>query len=76
MLGAVAERFGVGMKQTVPELLNSQPDLLFQLATLLATGRLKKAGVRCAYWTKELANLSLFLLVRITPASMPFHVAV
>ena len=43
--GADAERFEAAMKQAVPELFESQPDLLFQLVTLLPPDRLKKAGV-------------------------------
>ena len=43
--GADAERFEEAMKEAVPELFESQPDLLFQLVTLLPPDRLKKAGV-------------------------------
>ena len=43
--GGDAERFEEAMKQAVPELFESQPDLLFQLVTLLPPDRLKKAGV-------------------------------
>ena len=43
--GADAERFEEAMKQAVPELFESQPDLLFQLVTLLPPDRLKRAGV-------------------------------
>lgn len=43
--GTDAERFEEAMKQAVPELFESQPDLLFQLVTLLPPDRLKKAGV-------------------------------
>ena len=43
--GADAERFEDAMKQAVPELFESQPDLLFQLVTLLPPDQLKKAGV-------------------------------
>ena len=43
--GADAERFEEAMKQAVPELFESQPDLLFQLVTLLPPDRLRKAGV-------------------------------
>ena len=43
--GADAERFEEAMRQAVPELFESQPDLLFQLVTLLPPDRLKKAGV-------------------------------
>ena len=43
--GADAERFEQAMREAVPELFESQPDLLFQLVTLLPPDRLKKAGV-------------------------------
>ena len=43
--GADALRFEDAMRQAVPELFESQPDLLFQLVTLLPPDRLKKAGV-------------------------------
>ena len=43
--GADAERFEEAMRQAVPELFESQPDLLFQLVTLLPPDQLKKAGV-------------------------------
>ena len=43
--GADAERFEEAMKATVPELFEKQPDLLFQLVTLLSPENLKKAGV-------------------------------
>lgn len=43
--GADAERFEEAMKQAVPELFETQPDLLFQLVTLLPPDQLKKAGV-------------------------------
>ncbi|KAK1760159.1 Lid2 complex component lid2 [Echria macrotheca] len=41
-----AERFENAMKEAVPELFETQPDLLFQLVTLLTPEQLKKAGVR------------------------------
>lgn len=44
--GADAERFEQAMKQAVPELFETQPDLLFQLVTLLPPSQLKKAGVK------------------------------
>lgn len=34
------------MKEAAPELFEQQPDLMFQLVTLMSPGRLKKAGVR------------------------------
>ncbi|KAF2403083.1 PLU-1-domain-containing protein [Trichodelitschia bisporula] len=41
-----AARFEEAMKEAVPELFEQQPDLLFQLVTLLQPEKLKKAGVR------------------------------
>jgi [histone H3]-trimethyl-L-lysine4 demethylase len=41
-----AEKFEQAMKEAVPELFETQPDLLFQLVTLLTPEQLKKAGVR------------------------------
>lgn len=43
--GADAEKFEEAMREAVPELFESQPDLLFQLVTLLPPDQLKKAGV-------------------------------
>ncbi len=43
--GADADKFEEAMRQAVPELFESQPDLLFQLVTLLPPDQLKKAGV-------------------------------
>ena len=43
--GADAERFEAAMRHAVPELFETQPDLLFQLVTLLPPDQLKKAGV-------------------------------
>ncbi|MCJ1475760.1 hypothetical protein MMC13_004424 [Lambiella insularis] len=43
--GADANRFEQAMRQAVPELFEQQPDLLFQLVTLLPPDQLKKAGV-------------------------------
>lgn len=43
--GADAEAFEEAMRQAVPELFETQPDLLFQLVTLLPPDQLKKAGV-------------------------------
>jgi histone demethylase JARID1 len=43
--GDDAERFEEAMKRAVPELFETQPDLLFQLVTLLPPDQLKKAGV-------------------------------
>ncbi|PGG95583.1 hypothetical protein AJ79_09973 [Helicocarpus griseus UAMH5409] len=43
--GGDAEAFEDAMRQAVPELFETQPDLLFQLVTLLPPDQLKKAGV-------------------------------
>lgn len=40
------EKFEKAMKDAVPELFETNPDLLFQLVTLLTPDQLKKAGVR------------------------------
>ncbi|KAI1372793.1 PLU-1-like protein [Hypoxylon crocopeplum] len=43
------DKFENAMREAVPELFETQPDLLFQLVTLLTPEQLKKAGVRvCA----------------------------
>ncbi|KAK4189147.1 Lid2 complex component lid2 [Podospora australis] len=44
--GDDAEKFENAMREAVPELFETQPDLLFQLVTLLTPDQLKKAGVR------------------------------
>ncbi|KAI9834573.1 MAG: hypothetical protein M1819_002949 [Sarea resinae] len=44
--GEDAEKFENAMREAVPELFETQPDLLFQLVTLLPPDQLKKAGVR------------------------------
>ncbi|KAM5379502.1 hypothetical protein ACJZ2D_004010 [Fusarium nematophilum] len=44
--GEDAEKFEAAMREAVPELFETQPDLLFQLVTLLTPEQLKKAGVR------------------------------
>lgn len=41
-----AAKFEDAMREAVPELFETQPDLLFQLVTLLTPEQLKKAGVR------------------------------
>ncbi len=41
-----AEKFENAMREAVPELFETQPDLLFQLVTLLPPDQLRKAGVR------------------------------
>lgn len=43
---ADAIKFERAMKEAVPELFETQPDLLFQLVTLLPPDQLRKAGVR------------------------------
>ncbi|KAH8702113.1 putative PHD transcription factor [Talaromyces proteolyticus] len=43
--GKDAEAFEGAMRQAVPELFETQPDLLFQLVTLLPPDQLRKAGV-------------------------------
>lgn len=40
------DKFEKAMKEAVPELFETNPDLLFQLVTLLTPDQLKKAGVR------------------------------
>ncbi|KAL8288940.1 hypothetical protein RB597_000835 [Gaeumannomyces tritici] len=44
--GEDAEKFEAAMKEAIPELFATQPDLLFQLVTLLPPEQLRKAGVR------------------------------
>lgn len=43
--GEDAEKFEAAMKDAVPELFECQPDLLFQLVTLLPPAKLRQAGV-------------------------------
>ncbi|KAJ5104644.1 Zinc finger PHD-type [Penicillium alfredii] len=43
--GADAEAFERAMREAVPELFEGQPDLLFQLVTLMPPDKLRKAGV-------------------------------
>jgi [histone H3]-trimethyl-L-lysine4 demethylase len=43
--GADAEKFEQAMREAVPELFEQQPDLLFQLVTLLPPDQLRRAGV-------------------------------
>ncbi|KAF8424734.1 PLU-1-like protein-domain-containing protein [Tirmania nivea] len=43
--GSDAEKFEDAMREAVPELFEQQPDLLFQLVTLLTPQQLQKAGV-------------------------------
>ena len=44
--GEDAARFEDAMREAVPELFETQPDLLFQLVTLLGPEQLRRAGVR------------------------------
>lgn len=44
--GADAHAFEEAMRQAIPELFETQPDLLFQLVTLLPPDQLRKAGVK------------------------------
>lgn len=44
--GEDAEKFENAMRQAIPELFEAQPDLLFQLVTLMSPEQLKQAGVR------------------------------
>jgi histone demethylase JARID1 len=44
--GEDAEKFENAMREAVPELFEQQPDLLFQLVTLLTPAHLQKVGVR------------------------------
>ncbi|KAK5222792.1 hypothetical protein LTR72_005629 [Exophiala xenobiotica] len=43
--GSHAPRFEEAMRKAVPELFETQPDLLFQLVTILPPNQLRKAGV-------------------------------
>ena len=52
---ADTEKFENAMKEAVPELFETQPDLLFQLVTLLTPEQLKKAGV-CVYAVDQRAG--------------------
>lgn len=45
--GADAEKFEAAMRDTVPELFEKQPNLLFQLVTMLSPEDLVSKGVRC-----------------------------
>lgn len=44
--GEDAQRFEDAIKSEAPDLFEAQPDLLFQLVTLMNPDRLRKAGVR------------------------------
>lgn len=43
--GSAAEKFEEALRSEAPDLFDSQPDLLFQLVTLMTPERLKQAGV-------------------------------
>ena len=43
--GSSAEKFEAAIKKEAPDLFEAQPDLLFQLVTLMNPQRLKEAGV-------------------------------
>ncbi|KAK7206142.1 PLU-1-like protein-domain-containing protein [Myxozyma melibiosi] len=45
--GDDADKFEDAMRKAVPELFEQQPDLLFQLVTMLSPKRLTEEGVRC-----------------------------
>jgi JmjC domain, hydroxylase len=44
--GDDAEKFEAAIKREAPDLFESQPDLLFQLVTLMNPARVREAGVR------------------------------
>ena len=44
--GSDAAKFEAAMRNAVPELFETQPDLLFQLVTMLSPGRLLEEGVK------------------------------
>lgn len=44
--GSDAEKFEAAIKKEAPDLFEAQPDLLFQLVTLMNPGRLRESGVR------------------------------
>ena len=44
--GSDADKFEAAMRNAVPELFETQPDLLFQLVTMLSPGRLMEEGVQ------------------------------
>lgn len=43
--GSAAEKFEAAIKKEAPDLFEAQPDLLFQLVTLMNPQRLREAGV-------------------------------
>ena len=43
--GSDAEKFEAAIRREAPDLFEAQPDLLFQLVTLMNPGRLREAGV-------------------------------
>ena len=44
--GADAEKFEEAIRKEAPDLFETQPDLLFQLVTLMSPKTLREAGVR------------------------------
>lgn len=44
--GGDAEKFEAAIRSEAPELFDAQPDLLYQLVTLMRPDRLKQAGIR------------------------------
>jgi len=44
--GSDADKFEAAMRNAVPDLFETQPDLLFQLVTMLSPGRLVEEGVK------------------------------
>lgn len=44
--GEYAPKFEIAMKSEAPDLFEAQPDLLFQLVTLMSPKRLGEAGVK------------------------------
>lgn len=44
--GGDADKFEAAIRREAPELFEAQPDLLYQLVTLMRPDRLKQAGVR------------------------------
>ena len=44
--GEDAEKFEAAIKKEAPDLFETQPDLLFQLVTLMSPAKLKESGVR------------------------------
>ncbi|ODQ54061.1 PLU-1-domain-containing protein [Saitoella complicata NRRL Y-17804] len=53
--GEDADKFEAAMKKSVPDLFEQQPDLLFQLVTMMSPEKLRKEGVR-VYAIDQRAN--------------------